>query len=241
MKCIRSVCLLVISLCVFSPAHANETLLNHVKATSQAMSAFYMQGLSEGNDKYVNEFEKFKRQSFTLLSQYARENGPKAKELQLQWQGFSDRLVHTYDKEYGWEVDSRVRQDFRSYLSDIYELVDNQKSNYTSKLQRQLLSVVQMEAVSARFFDVSSSYNVKVAIFASDMNKLNPKTISAEFKKNLDTLANMNDSATNIRQLASVKLKWNFIENSVVNYEGHGAYFLVYATKNKIQQALAAR
>ncbi len=241
MKCIRSMCLFVICLCMFSPAHATKTLLNHVKATSQAMSAFYMQSLSEGNDKYLKEFKVFKRQSLTLLKQYARDNGPQSKELLHKWQGFSDRLVFTYDKEYGWEVDSRVRQDFRSYLSDIYELVDKQKNNYASKAHKKLLSVVQMEAVSARFFDVSSSYNVKVSIFASDTNKLDPKVVSSDFKKNLDTLANMNGDAATKRQLTSVKSKWEFIENSVVNYEGHGAYFVVYATKNKIQQALAAR
>jgi len=150
-------------------------------------------------------------------------------------------LVLTYDKEYGWEVDGRVRQDFRGYLSDVYELVDNQKNNYTSEAHKKLLTVVQLEALSARFFDVSSSYNVKVAIFASDQNKLDPKTTNRAFKKNLDTLASMSDSAAAKRQLASVKSKWEFVENSVVNNEGHGAYFVVYATKNKIQQALSAR
>jgi len=51
----------------------------------------------------------------------------------------------------------------------------------------------------------------------------------------------MSDSAAAKRQLASVKSNWEFVENSVVNNEGHGAYFVVYATKNKIQQALSAR
>jgi len=241
MKSIRSICLLVIGLCMLSPAHANETLLNHVKATSQAMSAFYMQLLSEGNDKYINDFETYKRQSFTLLKQYVHDNGPQAKALLYRWQGFSDRLVLTYDKEYGWEVDGRVRQDFRGYLSDIYELVDKQKHNYTSNAHKKLLTVVQLEALSARFFDVSSSYNVKVAIFASDQNKLDPTTTNRAFKSNLDTLASMSDSTATKRQLASVKSKWEFVENSVVNYEGHGAYFVVYATKHKIQQALSAR
>jgi len=241
MKSIRSICLLVIGLSVFSPTHANETLLNHVKTTSQAMSAFYMQLLSEGNDKYISDFEKYKSQSFTLLKQYAHNNGPQSEELLHRWQGLSDRLVLTYDKEYGWEVDGRVRQDFRGYLSDVYELVDNQKNNYTSEAHKKLLTVVQLEALSARFFDVSSSYNVKVAIFASVQNKLDPKTTNRAFKQNLDTLASMSDSAAKKRQLASVKSKWEFVENSVVNNEGHGAYFVVYATKNKIQQALSAR
>jgi hypothetical protein len=240
MKYIRSMCLLVISLCVFSPAQANEALLNHVKATSQSMSAFYMQILSEGNDKYLQDFNKFKNQSTTGLKQYVHDNGPQAEELLQRWQDLSERLVFTYDNEFGWEVDGRVRQDFRAYLSDIFQLVDIQKKNYTSKPHMQLLSVVQMEALSARFFDVSSSFNVKISIPASDVSKLPPKSINNDFKTNLDTLASMSDSEAAKRQLASIKSKWEFVENTVVNYEGHGAYFVVYATKNKIQQALAA-
>lgn len=240
MNCIRSICLTLISICAFSPSHANEALLSHVKATSQAMSAFYMQILSEGNEKYLNEFKKFKRQSLDFIKQYASDKNPQSEALMIRWQNLSDRLVLTLDKEYGWEVDGRVRQDFRSYLSDIYQLVDKQKNNYTSKDHRQLLSVVQMEAISARFFDISSLFNVKVSIFASDKNKLDPKNISHDFKQNLATLAHMSASTKTKRQLASAKSKWEFVEKSVVNYEGNGAYFVVYATKNKIQRSLAA-
>lgn len=238
MKYLRCMCLLVISLCVFSPAHANEALLNYVKATSQAMSAFYMQSLSEGNDKYLKEFEDYKQESSALLKEYAHDNGPQSEELLKRWQGLSDRLEMTFDNDYGWEVDGGVRQDFRSYLSDIYQLVDIQKNKYTSKSLKQLLTVVQIEAMSARFFDVSSLYNVKVAVFASDLKKLNPKIISTDFKKNLDALTSMSKSDITKRRLASVKSKWEFVENSVVDYEGHGAYFVVYATKNKIQRTL---
>lgn len=240
MNCIRSLCLMLISLSVFSSAQANEVLLSHVKATSQAMSAFYMQILSEGNEKYLSEFEKYKQQSFMLLKQYDEDKTPQSKELMSRWQSFSDRLVLTLDKEYGWEVDSHVRQDFRSYLSDVYQLIDQQKNNYSSKAHKQLLSAVQMEAISARFFDISSLFNVKVSIFTSDKNKLDPKNISHDFKQNLDVLASMSESASAKRKLASAKSKWEFVEKSVVDYEGHGAYFVVYATKNKIQRSLAS-
>lgn len=237
MKYIRTTFLLF-SLSLFSSAHGSETLLNYVKVTSQAMSSFYMQSLSEGNEKYLNDFNKFKYQSSLLLDQYARDGGPRSEEFLKRWKGISDRLVLVYDKEYGWEVDENVRQDFRSYLSDLYQLVDIQKSSYTSLSQRQLLSVVQMEAIAARFFDVSSLFNVKVSIFSSDKNKLNPKEISQTFKRNLDVLAEMSKSEATKRKLASVKSKWEFVESSVIDYEGNGAYFLVYATKNRIQKEL---
>ena len=240
MKCIRSALLVLISLCVFIPAHANEVFLNHVKATSQAMSAFYMQILSEGNEKYLNEFEVYKHQSLGFITQYAKDKAPQSQQLLKRWQDLSDRLTLTLDKEYGWEVDGRVREDFRGYLSDIYQMVDQQKNSYTKKDHRQLLSVVQMEAISARFFDISSLFNVKVSIFASDKEKLDPTNINHDFKANLATLANMSDSRKVKRRLASAKSKWEFVEKSVVDYQGHGAYFVVYATKNKIQRSLAS-
>lgn len=237
---IRSVCVFIAGLFFITNGYASETLLNHVKTTSQAMSAFYMQSLSEGNEKYLLEFEKYKKKSFDILKQYQNEKGERSNEFMRRWLALNDRLVLTLDKEYGWEVDGSVRQEFRTYLSDIFQMVDNKKNEYTSKEEKRLLSVVQLEAISARFFDISSLFNVKVSIFSSDKNKLNPETINADFKNNLDTLANMSGNEKAKRTLASVKSKWEFVEDSVVNYEGHGAYFVVYATKNKIQRSLVS-
>ena len=240
MNCVRSICLVVFStLFVMSSAFANETLLNHVKFTSQAMSAFYMQGLSEGNEKYLREFTRFKKQSEMLLKQYVRENGEQGEQLLRRWQGFSGELNLVYNADYGWEVDGRVRQDFRSYLSDIYQLVENQKASYTSKNDQKLLTSVQIEALAARFFDISSTYDGTDSLFSSDMKKLNPPAISADVKARLVSLANSSSDAGMKNKLSSAKSKWEFVENSVVNYQGQSAYFVVYATKNKIYQVLS--
>jgi len=220
-----------------SSVFASETLLNHVKLTSQAMSAFYMQGLSEGNEKYLREFTRFKKQSEMLLKQYVRENGEQGEALLHRWQGFSSELTLVYHVDYGWEVDGRVRQDFRAYLSDVYQLVDKQKTNYSSAKDQKLLTTVQVEALAARFFDISSTYDGTESLFTSDMKKLNPQIISADVKGRLVSLANSSEAGMK-NSLASAKSKWEFVENSVVNYKGQSAYFVVYATKNKIHQVL---
>lgn len=242
MNCVRSICFVVFStLFVMSSAFASETLLNHVKSTSQAMSAFYMQGLSEGNEKYLREFTRFKKQSEMLLKQYVRENGPQGEALLHRWQGFSGELNLEYHADYGWEVDGRVRQDFRAYLSDIYQLVDKQKTNYSTAKDQKLLTSVQVEALAARFFDISSTYDGTESLFTSDMKKLNPQIISADVKGRLVSLASSSSEAGMKNSLASAKSKWEFVENSVVNYKGQSAYFVVYATKNKIHQVLAQK
>ncbi len=242
MKCIRSICIVVIStLFVMSSALANETLLNHVRLTSQAMSAFYMQGLSQGNEKYLREFSRFKKQSETLLKQYVRENGEQGEELLHRWQDFSGELKLEYQKDYGWEVDARVRQDFRAYLSDIYLLVDKQKSSYTSIEDQKLLTMVQVEALSARFFDISSTYNGTESLFSGDMRKFNPQAISKDLNSRLSSLASSSANTSLKNGLAGAQSKWKFVENSVVNYQKKSAYFVVYATKNKIHQVLVQR
>ncbi len=232
MNCVRSICLVVFStLFVMSSAFASETLLNHVKSTSQAMSAFYMQGLSEGNEKYLREFTRFKKQSEMSLKQYVRENGDQGEALLHRWQGFSSELTLVYHVDYGWEVDGRVRQ------SDVYQLVDKQKTNYSSAKDQKLLTSVQVEALAARFFDISSTYDGTESLFTSDMKKLNPQIISADVKGRLVSLANSSEAGMK-NSLSSAKSKWEFVENSVVNYKGQSAYFVVYATKNKIHQVL---
>ncbi len=242
MNCARSICTLVFSTLFLMPsAFANETLLNHVKLTSQAMSAFYMQGLSQGNEKYLREFSRFKKQSETQLKQYVRENGEQAQQLLHRWQGFSGELKLEYQKDYGWEVDGRVRQDFRAYLSDIYQLVDKQKTNYTNVADQKLLTTVQVEALAARFFDVSSSYDGTESLFSTDMSKLNPQSITIEVKSRLTSLASGSVNTGEKNGLTSAKSKWEFVENSVVNYQGQSAYFVVYATKNKIHKVLMQR
>ncbi len=240
MKSIRYLALLVfVSIFQMSQAFAQDELLNHVKFTSQAMSALYMQGLSEGNDKYLRDFKRFKHQAFVHLKTYYRNGGEDAEKLLQQWREFSSKLKLEYTKEFGWEIDDKVRFNFRRYLSDSYRLLNRNKEDYSSFEQSMLLSSVQVEAVSARFFDVSSSFLGTYHLKQEDIDRLNPKLISDDFKKRMDRLATETDDELFKKDLLSTKYKWQFIEESVVGYSQNRAYFLVYATKKVISNVLA--
>ena len=62
---------------------------------------------------------------------------------------------------------------------------------------------------------------------------------SKQFKARLEQLAQSSDRAES-KRILSAKEKWEFVEESVVNYGDQSAFFLVYATKNKIAKVLQA-
>ena len=239
MNPVRSITLVIISmLFAFSSAMASESLLKHVQFTSQAMSALYMKGLSEGSEKYQRDLDRYKQKASVFLEKYLSEGGEQGDQLMRQWQGFSNVLKLDYSKDFGWEIDMVIRRNFRAYLSDIYQLVDKNKASYTSQREQILLANAQMEAISARFFDISSTYNGTVSLFTSDLEKLNPFIINKELKNTLDNLAQASENKSLRKSLQSAKFKWEFVEESVVNYSDQSAYFVVYATKNRIHQVL---
>ncbi len=239
MNPVRSISLVIISmLFAFPPAMASESLLKHVQFTSQAMSALYMKGLSQGSDKYQQDLDQYKQKALTFLEKYQSEGGEQSDELMRQWQGFSHVLKLNYSKDFGWEIDMSIRRNFRAYLSDIYQLVEKNKANYTSQREQLLLANAQMEAISARFFDISSTYNGTFSLFTSDLEKLNPAIINEELKNTLDSLAQTSTDKATKKRIQSAKFKWEFVEESVVNYSDQSAYFVVYATKNRVNRVL---
>jgi hypothetical protein len=233
---VRSILLLVLSSLMATQSHANSALLNHAQAAFQAMSALYMKALSQGSAKYQGDLDRFKLQALESLSLFQVQNPQLGKEWMGRWLALTDNLKVEYSAEYDWDVDSVIRRDARSYLTDLYALIaaDNEMQNHASQ---GLLAQVEVQAITARFFDVSSTYNGTNSLAPSDADRLQPKVVSEHFKARLDQLAKQADSSTSKRILGA-KEKWMFVENSVVNYSDQSAYFLVYATKNKIAKEL---
>ncbi len=101
-----------------------------------------------------------------------------------------------------------------------------------------MFASAQLEAISARFFDVSSCYNGTVCLSSADAASIPPKDISIQLKKRLNNIAtNINNQALK-KSILSAKFKWEFVEDGVVNYSDKSAHFVVYATKNKISKLL---
>ena len=228
-----------IALCLSSwTASANPALYQHTQAVGQAMSALYMQGLSEGNVKYERDLERYKQLASKSLASYSQSNPEKSADLLKTWDSLKDIIKTTYTEEFGWDIDASIRRDFRGYLSTLYQLSLAEIKQNNSGAGQQQFALVQMESIIARFFDISSVYNGTYSLNASDAEKINPKVISQEFKQSMDQLMSRSTDETKIRQLTSAKYKWEFIEESVINNSDQSAFFLVYATKNKIKKVL---
>ncbi len=235
----KSLIVFVFSFFTFSTAMASDNLLRHVLATAQSMSALYMEGLSEGNEKYRQEFLQYQLEAKSSLRRYADENGESSGELTQQWQKISPKLKLVYSRDEGWTLDFHTRFGFRSYLSRVYQLVEKNQSSYSSKNKQLLLAVVKLESMVARFFDLSSSVNGSFSLTLSDANQLDPKKISAQFKQILDQLTQESQYPSN-KQLLRAKQKWLFIEQGVINFSQKSPNFIVYATKQSIRKTLLA-
>jgi len=217
--------------------NASEYLLSHVHHVGKTMSALYMKGLSQGSKKYQKDFEQHKQASEETLQQLHDIYPEIAASWLEQWQAFSDRLALNYTEDYGWDIPAHVRRDFRAYHSMVYAFMREQKKEYITANQQQAFASAQLEAMAARFFDISSTYNGTTSLSLSDSELLNPKQATVEFKQTLNNLmSNANNKEKRVWQ--SVLQKWEFVEPNVINYSDQGAYFLVYATKNRLHQSL---
>lgn len=224
--------------CLLSaPSHANPTLLNHAQAAFQAVSAMYMKALSHGSPKYQADLDRFKQEASASLQAFQEQDPVNGNEWARRWNGFVANLTVEYSPEFDWDVSAYTRRDARGYISDLYAYISN-NADIQEGQDQALLAQVEVQAITARFFDVSSSYNGTISLSPQDAEKLEPKAASERFKARLDNLAQSPQGSQWAKKIASAKGKWEFVEDSVVNYSDENAFFLVYATKKKIAKVL---
>ena len=159
---VRSALLLVFACLFATHSHANPALLNHAQAAFQAMSAMYMKALSQGSPKYQTDLDKHKEQAVVSLQEFQQQDPLLGGQWMNRWTSFASNLKAEYSPEYDWDVDSTVRRDARSYLSDLYAYISADSALQESANQG-LLAQVEIQAITARFFDVSSSYNCTIS------------------------------------------------------------------------------
>jgi len=226
-------------LCVHTTsALANEYLLKHVQTVGQTMSALYMSSLSHGGEKYKRDLDFYKQQANESLNKYVESNAPSALELKAAWLAIKDKIKSEYRKDYEWDPDEELRRDFRSYQSNAYQLVNQQLDQYQTAPLNVYLAAAQAETMIGRFFDITTSYNGTISLSPIDAEKVDSKAISVQFDQIMSKMVASHVDPQMKKQVRSALYKWQFIEESVVNYSDASAHFLVYATKNKISKVL---
>jgi hypothetical protein len=221
-----------------TPLMANEYLLKHAQAVGQTMLALYMSSLSHGGEKYKRDLDFYKQVANETLQQYTDKQGSHASELSGAWAKIKDRIKLEYRKDFEWDPDEALRRDFRTYQSNLFQFISEQSAQYQTDVSKVFLAAAQVETLIGRFFDISTSYNGTISLSPIDAEKVDTKAVSAQFTQLMTEMIESDRTPQVKKQIKSALYKWQFVEDSVVNYSDASAHFLVYATKNKISKVL---
>lgn len=215
----------------FSQANLNPYALT----LSQSMSAFYMYSLSEGDNRYKQEFENGFAHADQLLADIQSKDPKLGAQLTSQWKSLKPQLKYEFVDGAGYIIPVAVRNQFRSLLSDVYRQIKDDRQNGKT-LQEQLeIAALRIEIMSARFFDVSSALYGTLSISNGDQ-VIDPAQLAKQFKFSLGRLEKMAPQMA--KDIRTVNSKWNFIEDSVINYKDRAAFLSVYYNKSKIVNLL---
>jgi hypothetical protein len=230
--------ILPVLLLVSMLSHSSNAFLEHGEAVSRAQSAFYMFGVSEGDRQYKKEYEKQLELAEKALVQLQKQEAPLAARLMDTWAQLRPRLVYDFDDYSGYYVAGQTQGEFRGYLSQYYTEYTAKRYQYPNNHARLQHTLVLMEIVLARFFDLASSPFRDDGGFGSNQPVIDPKVIVAKINKNLEVLLASSAGSTYSSDIKSVVRKWDFIESSVLNSQKQPVILLVYYNKKRITSLL---
>ncbi len=209
-------------------------LLSHSHAVAKTISALQMVTSSDGDPKYIREVTSLKLQATASMHNYNNLNGGEFRKLNPIWEKIYPQLRVTSREDLGWVVNNYLRQDFNAYLVELYQVLNskNMKSSHPKRW-----AAFQLDILCARFFDVANSPQGASSISPSDEGSININLINNQLNKALTYFVKHSPPEEGFR-FKSAKIKWNFIENSVINYSLKAAPFLIYETKRKISEDL---
>ncbi len=226
-----------ILLFICSQASAKSALIEHTVIVGQSMSSFYMYNLSEGDLRYKSDYEALLREANSTLISYEKEDALGASDIKQKWQALHPLLNYDLFPSKDYFVPGDIRIQYRHYLNTLYKKVIESSESELHLEQGLALMAFNMEMITARFFDISSSLYGGQSLTSEDM-KMDPAKISKQIKESFKQLKRLASKNKLKKQISSIENKWNFIERTVINYEEESAYLLVYYNKRKIHQLI---
>lgn len=225
--------LLLLSLKVLALSNLNQ----HALAVGQSMSAFYMFSLSDGDQRYKKQYQQHFQTATDQLEALSEQDAMLAGELKPLWYDLKSKLQYDVVEGAGYVLSTRTRIEFRDYLTLLYNKVSQQVSSESQLANELYLMAIEVEMMTARFFDISSSEYGVMGISASQ-RAIDPVRMANTFNRQLKKLEKMAVSSSLKRQLSRVETKWRFIEDSVVNYKDEAAFLTVFFNKKQIGKIL---
>jgi len=230
---------IIFMMMLLSPkALSNSLLTQHALATSQAISAFYMYSLTEGDDRYQREYSIAMEKANLKFLALKKDDWQLALELEPLW----DRIHRANNFEptiaSGYNVSSYIRFEYRKYLDQLYYM-HTQTIDREINLNEQLALIsLDVEILSARFFDVANDTMGARSLSGGDM-VIDPVVMAKNMKKRLQNIRSSVQVESIKNKLKAVAGKWEFIEGCVTDYNQEPAYMLVYYNKNKINSLIS--
>ncbi|MEH6347172.1 MAG: hypothetical protein V7785_18905 [Bermanella sp.] len=230
---------ILVSLFVFSSlSQASSPLTEHALAISQSMSAFYMYSLSEGDKRYERDYLHYFEVAEQHLQKLQEQDALLASELKNKWDKLRQHLKFEYIEDVGFVVSGQMRGQFRQYLNNLYVSISKNINSETNFEEQLLLITLNVEIMSARFFDISSSVSGAMNMSSND-RLIDPPKMAKELNEKLLKLQNISATKAIGKNLRLVSRKWKFIEDSVINYKEQSAYLLVYYNKKQIHKLIS--
>ncbi len=194
-------------------------------SASQGMSAFYMHMLSDGDRRYLKQFNRYQHSADVSLAKMKKsEKG----ELFDTWSALKSDLKFRYTQGEAVYFSGAIRIAYRDYLTSLYlQFNDNpntQKRSVISAINRiKILSTL----LAARALDlVSSDYG------ATDMSshhmKFNSTEVAEVIEEDIQFLIVSKASAIEPSILRKIDNKFNFIKNNLIDTKTQTAYFMIY-------------
>ena len=219
---------LFISLSQFSfTVTAMPPLEQHITFVAQGMSAFYMYMLSDGDEKYLRDFNQY--QLSADLSLLKTSQAERANYL-TQWRSITPKLNHQYFDGEGIFFDGFTRTLYRNYLTDLYLRFQKSKNIKNDDFQS-ILDRIQVlnSLLTARVLDVVSADYGEMGLTEEDI-QFNPKDVAQVVERDINRLLQADGDKNQKKVLQKISNRFKFIKNTLVDYKSETAYLMIYGS-----------
>ena len=206
----------------------------HLHSTAQSLSAFYMYELTEGDERYLSDFNKHHQDASLALASSTE----KQKKIFLsRWDKLTPFWKFDNIKGVGLNIDLRMRLDLREYMTDAYLYAKDLPADQSVVASKLRDIKVLTSILSARTMDVVSSHLGSQSLTEHD-RQIESTALAKAVQDNIASLTKMKLAKAQASALKKVKTQFNFIEKSLVNHNQVVPYFLVYRSIMRLGKLL---
>ncbi len=217
---------------------ADNPFEKHLYNTMQAMSAFYMYQLSNGDSQYLSAFQHYLNTANLEINNSSSDQ----KDLFLKrWQTL---VPHWKFKQQGHSqnlfLDTMVRLSARQYLTDTY-LHTKTLPKSTDDIKQKIAEIkITSALLSARALDLLSAHKGSSALSQHDQ-KIDANLLAGIINEDINSLMGMKLPKSQQQKIKKAKIKFEFISRYITDYDEKTPYFLIYKSIISMKKLLSEK